>query len=286
MNITRKFSSWAVALFLAFPSQVFGLDTASLFAPAFPGDGQTANWRIIDKSAATHQPWTAVGNFLIPGLGGYCSAVLVAPRIVLTANHCLYALDYSKPDARGNPTQQLMDPTQFVFVAGVHDESFIDAIPVEAVITGGWAPGSEETAKDWVIAILARPASASIVPMAFKSYKPEAAVAAWSNKLVVAAYPAASFAFSSVLRFSFNCSILKSAANVVRHDCASQGGSSGGPILVEENGAMRLVGIHSSSQGAASGSKNGVSINSFLVPLEAAVARFETTLPVNVAVLR
>jgi protease YdgD len=247
----------------------------SRFAPAFTGDGQTDNWRIIGAEAAGRKPWTAVGNFLIPGIGGYCSAVLVAPRIVLTANHCLYALDYNKRDAAGNPGRQLMDATRFVFVAGVHDSAYADRVPVEEVITGGWAPGAEDPSRDWAIAILERPASSDIVPIAFKSYDPKAAMAAWNRKLMVAAYPGASFTFNSVLRFSLNCSILQAdTPALVVHDCASENGSSGAPILVEEQGELRIIGIHSSRR-THSRARNGVSVNTFLAQLNSAVARFQ-----------
>jgi protease YdgD len=253
---------------------IAGVSSVSLFAPMFAGDGQTANWRIINRAQAGKKPWTAIGNFLIPGIGGYCSGVLVAPRVVLTANHCLYALDYNNRDARGNPGRQRMDATRFVFVAGVNDSTFVDSIPVEEVIAGGWAPGAEDPAKDWAIAILARPASSEIVPIAFSAYSPKT-VAAWRNKLVIAAYPGASFAYSSVLRFSFNCSIVEAdSALVVAHDCQSENGSSGGPILVEENGDLKLIGIHNSRR-IYSQTSNGASINGFLVQLNDAVARYQ-----------
>jgi V8-like Glu-specific endopeptidase len=57
------------------------------------------------------------------------------------------------------------------------------------------------------------------------------------------------------------------------HDCPSENGSSGGPILVQEDGQLRLIGIHSSSR-AYSQARNGVSINSFVAQLDAAVARY------------
>ena len=274
--LTRnRLSSSLLVLLLAFSSRAFGLGPDSLFAPQSRGDGQTINFRIINTDESAKNPWTAIGNFLIPGLGGYCSAVLVAPRVVLTANHCLYAVDYRKLDSKGNPTKQLMDAKSFVFVAGVHDNSFADTIAVEEVITGGWEPGSDETAKDWAIAILARPASAYIVPVALRPYALKDVTAAWANKVVIAAYPGASFAFSAVLRFSFNCSIVKSGtANALTTTCQTEAGSSGGPILVEEDGQLRLIGIHSSTQLINSHYSNEVSINGFLAQITDAMARF------------
>lgn len=265
----------ALILLLASMSRDFASDSDALYAPELTGDGQTAGWRIINEHEAGKKPWTAIGNFLNPELGGYCSAVLVAPRIVMTANHCLYAAEYRILDDSGNPTKQLMDPKRFVFVAGLHDNAYADIIPVEDVVMGGWAPGSNDTSKDWLIVVLKRPASAEITPIPIRPYKPEEVAAAWSRKLVVAAYPGQSFAFSSVLRFSLNCSLLKSgSANIVSHDCPAEGGSSGAPILVEEEGELRLVGLHTSTGWADSRQKNGVSINSFAAPLKEAIERF------------
>ncbi len=105
-----------------------GVASVSLFAPELSGDGQTATWRVVIGSDAGRQLWAAVGNFLAPGLGGYWSAALVAPGIVPTANHCLYAADHRKLDASGNAGKQLMNPKRFVFVAGLHDTDFVDLI--------------------------------------------------------------------------------------------------------------------------------------------------------------
>jgi protease YdgD len=244
-----------------------------LFAPVHAGDGQTRNWRIIRADQARQRPWTAVGNFLVPGLGGYCSGVLVAPQVVLTANHCLYTIDYNRRDAAGNPGLQRVAAERFVFIAGVHDEAHADAVPVAEVITGGWTPGSADIAKDWAIAILARPVRADITPFRFMAYDVETAAAAWRRKLLVAAYPGASFAFSTVLRVSLGCSMLHSAPRVVIHDCPSELGSSGGPILVADGDELVLVGIHSSSRRLHPHVKHGVSVNALLGPLEAALRR-------------
>jgi len=114
------------------------------------------------------------------------------------------------------------------------------------------------------------------MPIPIRPYELDAATTAWREKLMLAAYPGSSFAFNLVLRFSLHCSMLKSGTpNVLTHDCPSEGGSSGGPILVEEEGEWKLVGIHSSTQSADSRQKNGVSVNSFFDSLKDAVARFE-----------
>lgn len=243
------------------------------FAPRMSGDGQTPSWRIIEIDEAHAKPWSAIGNILVPGRVGYCSAFLVAPRIVLTANHCLYRAD-SRKTRLGRPAQQSLDPRQLVFVAGLHDEISLDVVGVQEVITGDWTPNSKLPDKDWMIVILSRPVATTITPLAFVADSPQAVLASWGNRLVIAAYPGETLSFSEVLRFSFNCSVLKSQlAGVLVHNCHTEGGSSGGPIFVEQGGKRQLIGIHAGRHDGRSHYKYGVWISSFARQLQSAIAR-------------
>lgn len=278
MRIERCLGIWTLAALLGASSPLLALGPESLFAPRSQGDGQRVDWRIINPAESGKSPWTAVGNFLIPGVGGYCSAVLVAPRVVLTANHCLYAADHRTLDARGVPTRQLMEAINFVFVAGVHDDIFADRVAVVEVITGGWTPSNNQTARDWAIAILERPVSASVVPATLSPYS-LAEVAGWTNKLILAAYPGGSFDYDTALRLSFDCSILASVSTtVMTTTCRSDSGSSGGPVFVNEDGKLRLVSILSGRLLGATTSR-GASINGFRAQIGAAIARFAPSSP-------
>lgn len=253
---------------------VAGLNLKLKFAPKMSGDGQTPSWRIIELDEAHEKPWSAIGNILVPGRVGYRSAFLVAPRIVLTTNHCLYRVDSRKPALLGLPALQRVAPKQLVFVAGLHDEISLDVVGVQEVITGDWSPDSKLPDQDWMIAVLTRPVAATITPLAFVADPPQTVLASWGNKLVVAAYPGETLSFSEVLRFSFNCSVLKSQrAGVLIHNCHTEGGSSGGPIFVEQGGKRRLVGIHAGRQDGNPRYKYGVWISSFARQLQIAIAR-------------
>lgn len=77
-----------------------------------------------------------------------------------------------------------------------------------------------------------------------------------------------------MLRFSFNCSVLKSqVAGVLIHNCHTEGGSSGGPIFVEQDGKRLLIGIHAGRHDGDSHYKYGVWISSFARQLRTAIAR-------------
>ena len=68
----------------------------------------------------------------------------------------------------------------------------------------------------------------------------------WRGDEQTASCPGGSFAVNSVLRFAFSCSMLESrSTNVVSHDRSSERGCSGAPILVEQDGVLKLIGIHS-----------------------------------------
>ena len=156
---------------------VASLELNLKFAPKMSGDGQTPSWRIIEIDAAHEKPWSAIGNILVPGRIGYCSAFLVAPRIVLTANHCLYRADSRKPAHHGQPVLQAVDPRQLVFVAGLHDAISLDVVGVQEVITGDWSPDSKLPDQDWMIAVLTRPVAATITPLAFVADSPQTVLA-------------------------------------------------------------------------------------------------------------
>ncbi|CAN0080240.1 unnamed protein product, partial [Phaeothamnion confervicola] len=221
---------------------------------------------------AHKKPWSAIGNILVPGRAGYCSAFLVAPRIVLTANHCLYRADLRMPDHLGHAVLQRVDPKQMVFVAGLHDEVSLDVVGIQEVITGDWSPDSELPDQDWMIAVLTRTVAANITPLTFEADSPQTVLANWGSKLVIAAYPGETLSFSEVLRFSFDCSVLKSQlAGVLVHNCHTEGGSSGGPIFVEQNGKRRLIGIHAGRYHGNSEYKYGIWISSFARQLQSAI---------------
>lgn len=261
---------------IAATSAVASLDLKLMFAPKMSGDGQTPSWRIIGIDEARQKPWSAIGNVLIPGRIGYCSAFLIAPRIILTANHCLYRANPVTRARRGHPSLRLVDATQMVFIAGLHDDSSLDVVGVQEVITGGWTPERDLPEQDWMIAVLTRPVAATITPLAFVADAPLAVLASWGNKLILAGYPGETLGFSEVLRFSFNCAVLKSQrAGVLRHDCHTEGGSSGGPIFVEHGGRRRLIGIHAGRHDGRWRDSYGIWISSFARQLKAVIERVE-----------
>ena len=67
---------------------------------------QDANLRRLDSGIEAHA-WEAVGRLDIAG-SGFCTGALIAPRLVLTAAHCLF----------DSETRQQIDHSDVQFLAG------------------------------------------------------------------------------------------------------------------------------------------------------------------------
>ncbi|WP_095588407.1 trypsin-like serine peptidase [Actibacterium ureilyticum] len=102
------------------------LALAVMVAPAARAD--TALDRLTLRSERLG--WEAVGRLDV-GSVGFCTGVLVAPDLVLTAAHCLY----------NNSTGARRDPTQMMFRAALRDGQAVAQVRVRrAVVLPGYDP--------------------------------------------------------------------------------------------------------------------------------------------------
>ena len=187
---------------------------------------------------ADDRQWHAVGR-LNRETGGFCTAVLIAPREALTAAHCLW-------DQR---RRRWLDPETLHFVPGYRRGSYrgharVDSYRLADGIAIDERGHPESLLDDWAVLELTVDLSAStgVEPMP---------LAELDERDRLAREPIATGGYSRdrphLPEKVAPCKVLGiiEEGRLLLHDCGSSAGSSGSPIVVERDGRYLIVGVQS-----------------------------------------
>jgi protease YdgD len=197
-----------------------------------PGIGAADPRRPVD---GTTVPWRGLGRVQLE-IGGRCTGTLVAPRLVLTAAHCVVS----------SRTQQLVQPGTVHFLLGYQQGEYIAHARVASFRIGaGYTPATGlPAAADWALLTLetALPAD-RVLPLLREAPAPRSA-------LMLGGYQQDR---PEVLLADTGCRALgisgPGGAPVLLHDCAGTRGSSGAPLLAQgADGRWGVAGVASRVQ--------------------------------------
>lgn len=181
---------------------------------------------------AGQYPWSAMGR-LNNGVGGHCSAVLVGPRLLATAAHCLW-----------NPRTRAPIPvTSLTFVAGYDRGQYLQASKVARLHPApGWnmatnnaGTGLGGRADDWALLELEDAVGEAAGWIAIGG-DPQT-----GQKVTAAGYGKDK---AHVPMAHLGCTVLERRGALAVNDCDAVQGDSGGPMLVWRDGQPLLVGLN------------------------------------------
>lgn len=223
-----------------------------------PGVGPDDPRRPVDVRA---EPWRALGRVQLE-VGGRCTGVLVGPRTVLTAAHCLFS-----PRSR-----QVVRPGSVHFLLGYHLGEWKARARVTALTMGeGFmldrdSPFGGPVGRDWALLTLDAPLGEGRALRLRRSVPPP------GTELMLAGYQQDR---PEVLLADTGCRALGLRRGVqglplLAHGCAGTRGTSGAPLLARAaDGAWEVVGVASAVSDDAA---RGVAVPAGSLPASAAAS--------------
>ncbi|SFM85458.1 protease YdgD [Thioclava dalianensis] len=206
--------------------------------------------------------WEAVGKVRI-GANGYCTGVLIAPDLVLTAGHCIF----------DRTTRQARAPADLTFLAG--------------------QTGAREIASRPVARMIADPAYAPFVPISVDTIRHDVALlqlatpipsstAAWfrvgdaGGKGAAVSVVSYARGRSGALSWQRDCTVFGHAQGLIGFDCDVDHGSSGAPVFdrsgVSAGQRAQIVSL------VSSGARKDGKVQAYGMELPAIVAQLKANL--------
>ncbi len=203
---------------------IFALLPFAAAAQGLPGLGRHDPRIAAD---VVRPPWNAVVRLQIAGVS-LCTAVMVAPNLVLTAAHCLYSIR----------TGHFMPAAAIHVLSGYADGKFAGH---SLVTTYRLVPGYDPRRPD-----ATRPADAAVLTLAIPLIPARLALplaAAQAGQQIV--LPGFNQDRAQRLQIDPDCVVLGVGGSLLRHSCAGTRGGSGGPLLRHDPDGWKIVGLQS-----------------------------------------